>query len=137
VVRYARFCLVGGSGVVVDVLLLYLLLGPHPSVLRLNLSKILAAEAAVVNNFVWNDLWTFEDAVPRKGGARGRFNRFLRFNLISLSGLCITGILLNWQVYGLQMNVYLANLISIVLVSVWNFALSSRIGWRNAGSDSP
>jgi putative flippase GtrA len=40
---------------------------------------------------------------------------------------------LNWQVYRLQMNVYLANIISLAVVSVWNFALSSRFGWRTAG----
>ncbi|PYL01178.1 MAG: hypothetical protein DME19_02505 [Verrucomicrobia bacterium] len=33
------------------------------------------------------------------------------------------GVLLNVQVYWLAINVYLANFISIVLVSLWNFFL--------------
>ena len=129
-IRYTKFCLVGGSGVVVDVVLLYFLSGLHPSMLRLNLSKLLAAEAAILNNFLWNDLWTFSG--KSTGGNRGCMNRFLRFNLISASGVLISTLLLDWQVFGLKMNVYLANFLSIMVVSVWNFGLSSRFGWKVA-----
>jgi dolichol-phosphate mannosyltransferase len=131
--RYAKFCLVGGSGVVIDVLLLCLLLGPQPTVLRLNVCKAVAGECAILNNFTWNELWTFGNPVLRQQAAFGFVPRFFRFNLISASGLVITGALLNWQVYGLAMNIYLANLISIVLVSIWNFGLSSKFGWNVAG----
>ena len=131
--RYGKFCLVGGSGVVIDVLLLYLLLGPDPSVLRLNVCKVVAAECAILNNFTWNEMWTFGNPGSRQQGLTGYAPRFIRFNLISASGLVIAGILLNCQVYGLAMNVYLANIISIVLVSVWNFGLCSKFGWKTAG----
>lgn len=36
----------------------------------------------------------------------------------------------NGGVYGLGLNLYLANGIAIVLVSVWNFWLSERFGWK-------
>jgi len=44
-------------------------------------------------------------------------------------------LLLNVQVYWLAINVYLANFISIVLVSLWNFFLNLRFGW-NASTSS-
>jgi putative flippase GtrA len=56
--------------------------------------------------------------------------RFLRFNGISSSGLLLTTGLLNVQVFLFHMNVYLSNLIAIVLVSVWNYGWSTRVGWR-------
>jgi hypothetical protein len=33
------------------------------------------------------------------------------------------------------MNVYLANLAAIFLVSVWNFSMNLRFGWGEAGSN--
>ena len=55
--RYGKFCVVGGSGVLVDMAVLGLVAG----VLGWNLSvaKVLAAETAIVNNYTWNDRWTF------------------------------------------------------------------------------
>ena len=54
----------------------------------------------------------------------------MKFNLICLAGIVWSVLLLNVQVYWLTMNVYLANFISVVLVSVWNFALNLRFGWN-------
>ena len=59
--RFIRFGLVGGSGVLVDMGLLFVFADPRMLGWGLSISKTLAAEAAIVNNFVWNDLWTFRD----------------------------------------------------------------------------
>ena len=59
--RYLRFGMVGASGVVVDMGMLYLLADPKMLGLNLSLSKAIAAEVAIVNNFAWNELWTFGD----------------------------------------------------------------------------
>ena len=50
--RYFKFCVVGGAGMLVDMGILWLIV----SLLGWNLSlgKVLAAEAAIVNNFLWN-----------------------------------------------------------------------------------
>ena len=57
--RYSRFCVVGGTGLVVDMGLIWLLASPGLLALNLSLSKVIAAEVAIINNFVWNDVWTF------------------------------------------------------------------------------
>jgi dolichol-phosphate mannosyltransferase len=57
--QFIKFCLVGGSGVFVDMGVLFLLADPRCLGLNITLSKICAAEAAMINNFVWNELWTF------------------------------------------------------------------------------
>lgn len=126
--RYAQFCVVGGSGVVVDMAVLHLLSAPALLAWNLNLSKAIAAEAALVSNFVGNDLWTFGGMEVALGG-RARLGRFLKFNLICLAGIGWSVLLLNLQVTWLHLNLYVANFLAIALVSGWNFWLNLRFGW--------
>jgi len=114
----------------VDMAVIWLLADPANLGWNLTLSKVLAAEAAIVNNFLWNDVWTFRGLGG--GGWRGRAARFAKFNLICLAGIGWSVLLLQAQVAGLGMNVYLANLISIVAVSVWNFGMNLKFGWNAA-----
>src|SRR5262249_20602551 len=125
-------CLVGGSGVVVDMGLLHALSAPDMLGWGLTVSKIIAAEVAIVNNFLWNDAWTFRDAA--QGRLHGKLERFAKFNAICSAGLLLNVLLLNLQVYLLGANRYLANAIAIAVVTVWNFALNSRFSWRAAGA---
>src|SRR5437016_7790062 len=128
--RYVRFCVVGGTGMLVDMGIIYLLASPFLLGWNLSLSKLIAAEAAIFNNFVWNDLWTFRGLAGSGNIRVKRLARFGKFNLICVAGIALSVLLLNIQVYWLKINVYLANFISIVLVSVWNFFLNLRFGWN-------
>jgi dolichol-phosphate mannosyltransferase len=130
--RLWRFATVGLSGVVVDMSLLYLLSDPSMLGFGLTRSKLVAAELAIVNNFVWNDYWTFRDVAARQRGARAWLRRFGKFNLLCLSGLLINVTLLNVQVRALGMNRYVANALAIALVMGWNFWLNVKMGWRAA-----
>ena len=60
-----------------------------------------------------------------------RFVRFGTFNLICVAGIAFSALLLNVQVYWLHLDLYLANFISIVAVSFWNFLMNLRFGWRS------
>ncbi len=128
--RFCRFALVGLSGVVVDMVILYLL---HSYLgWGLTRSKLVAAELAIFNNFIWNDAWTFADVTLRQRGWAARCKRWLKFNLICLSGLGLNIMLLN-GFYNLIFNQqwpYLANLIAIALVTLWNFWLNLKLSWR-------
>ncbi len=128
--RFLRFGVVGLSGVVVDMAILYLL---HTTLgLPLTRSKLVAAEVAIVNNFLWNDAWTFADVSARQQGWSARLKRFLKFNLICLAGLVLNVMVLN-VVYNLifgQRWAYLANLVAIALVTLWNFWLNLKLSWR-------
>ena len=104
---------------------------------NLSLSKALAAEMALVNNFFWNERWTFRGIVPDARGPWLRSSRFLKFNLICLAGIGWNVLLINFQVKVLGWNAYLANLIAIVLVSIWNFWLALRWGWRPTVASQP
>jgi dolichol-phosphate mannosyltransferase len=69
-VQFVKFCLVGGSGVFVDMGMLFLLADPKCLGLNLTLSKVLAAETALANNFLWNELWTFRSTRLASDGGR-------------------------------------------------------------------
>jgi hypothetical protein len=51
--------MVGGSGLLVDMGVLYLLADVSRLGLNITMSKICAAEVAMISNFIWNELWTF------------------------------------------------------------------------------
>lgn len=129
--RFLRFGIVGFSGVFVDMYFLYLLSDPNNLALPLTRSKIIAAELAIINNFLWNDSWTFKDIAQKQPGFRCKIKRLIKFNIVCLGGLIINVLLLNlfFNVFGL--NRYLANLISIGLVTIWNFWLNLKLNWRS------
>ena len=127
--RFLQFGLVGASGLVVDMGVLYLLFDLLD--LGLTRSAVVAAELAIVNNFFWNDRWTFADRSRQQRRRRQTLKRFLKFNLICGLGLLLKVGLLNLFFNGLGWNAYGANLLAIVLVTVWNFGLSLSLGWRS------
>jgi dolichol-phosphate mannosyltransferase len=130
--RLWRFATVGLSGVAVDMSLLFLLSDPRMLGWGLTRSKLVAAELAIVNNFVWNDYWTFRDLAKPQPGAHAWVRRFGKFNLICLSGLALNVVLLNLQYNFLGMNRYLANAVAIALVMGWNFWLNVKMAWRTS-----
>lgn len=128
--RFIRFGLVGLSGVFVDMTLLYLLSDPSMLGWQLTRSKIMASELAIINNFLWNDRWTFGDISRQQIGWRKRLKRLLKFNLVCLAGLILNVLTLNllFNVFGI--NRYLANLMAIVAVTLWNFWVNLKLSWR-------
>lgn len=133
--RFVRFGIVGFSGVFVDMGFLYLLSDPSTLALPLTRSKIIAAELAIINNFLWNDAWTFRDISRTQQGKKQKLKRFLKFNLVCLAGLILNVLLLNifFNLFGL--NRYLANLGAIALVTVWNFWLNLKLSWRSTDTN--
>jgi dolichol-phosphate mannosyltransferase len=132
---FFRFCVVGLSGVVIDMSLLYLLSDPKMLGWGLTRSKILAAEAAIVNNFVWNDLWTFAEISRRQKSFGQRVKRFLKFNAICSLGLALNVLILNVEFNKLHMDRYIANLVAIMLVTVWNYNTNWMLNWRVTSKD--
>ena len=121
--RLGRFLLVGGTGVLVNSLaLLILFQWAH---LLLIVASALSAELGIINNFYWNDRWTFKRT-------QLSLRRFARFNLVSLAGLVITTGTLWVLVRHLGVYYLAANLLGIALATAWNFAANSVWTWGGA-----
>lgn len=134
---FIRFCLVGLTGVVVDLGVFNLLRQGFE--LGLTRSAFISAEVAIVNNFLWNDLWTFSDIARRQPGSSQRLKRFFKFNLVCTIGIVLQLIIINliYNFFSLSDTVksliridILAKLIAIVLVTLWNFWFNSKLSWR-------
>lgn len=126
---FFKFCVVGASGVLVDMGLLYALSDPSMLALGLTRSKILAAETAIASNFILNDLWTFRQTALGQPGFRARLRRFLGFNAICSAGLALNVALLNVLFNVGHLDRYLANALAIVAVTGWNYWLNRKMNW--------
>ncbi|MGB3297226.1 MAG: glycosyltransferase [Phormidesmis sp.] len=134
--RFVRYGIVGFSGIFVDMALFYLL--SETTSLGLITSKVIAAEVAVISNFLWNDAWTFADVAQQQKGWRPRLKRLLKFNIICLVSLILDVVLLKLFyhfVFGDRLK-YLANLIAIGVVALWNFWISLKLSWRVTSVES-
>jgi dolichol-phosphate mannosyltransferase len=133
--RFVRFCLVGLSGAIVDMSALFALSDPAMLGWGLTRSKLIAAELAIINNFLWNDAWTFGDLAARQQTFRQKLRRLAKFNVVCGIGLVLNVVLLNLQFNLLGMNRYVANAIAIGIVTGWNYILNLRLAWRTTGGD--
>lgn len=117
--RFIRFGLVGGSGVGINMLALYLL---HDELgLPLSRSAIVAIALAITNNFIWNNFWTF--------GATGiQPRRLIQFVAVSFVGMVINLIVLN-LLFAAGIHYAPANLAGIMVATAWNFYANSRWTW--------
>jgi dolichol-phosphate mannosyltransferase len=122
---FIRFCLVGLSGVIVNEAIFWAL-ATHLGVYYV-LAGALSAEAAIVNNFVWNDSWTFKGKA--RGGSRRRLVRFVVFNVNMAGGVLISLVVLYLLGTVLGINLLVSNLGAIVVSMLWNYAASTKFVW--------
>jgi dolichol-phosphate mannosyltransferase len=92
-----------------------------------DLASPIAIEFSILNNFIWNDLWTFGSAENQK--VSSRWHRLVTFNLVSVGGAVINYaiflLLTTWfAVYYLA-----AQLIGILIAFIWNFLVNRRLTW--------
>ena len=126
--QFAKFCVVGLSGVAVDMALLHFLADPRCAGWNVSLSKACSAEAAMLSNFFLNEVWTFR-GFGRAGGVRGVAARLIKFQLICGVGIGLAVLLLKLFYRNLGLNLYVANLLVIGLVTVWNFSMNAVLNW--------
>lgn len=122
----ARFGLVGGSGVLVNTMVLYMLVAGFrwhqlPA-------AMVATEVAIISNFILNDRWTFRGAAARERWP----GRLWRYNVVALGGLGISLVVLAVLTMGLGMHYLLANLVGIAAATVWNYGINLRVTWELA-----
>ncbi len=142
--RYIKFGLVGASGTVVNMVILFLaqeyllafITQPRD---RLYASLSLAIAVATVNNFTWNRLWTWADRIRENAiaGATGAgfkgprklwMGQLGRYTLASWFGIALQYGLTLWLSHNLHY--LLANVIAIVIASVSNFLANDHWTFR-------
>lgn len=136
--RYIKFGIVGASGTVVNIAVLYLAQsylfdGIGAEKIRLAVSLALAIFIATLNNFAWNRLWTWGDrrdalalelGAPKAPLLKRLGVQFGRYCVASWFGMAFQFGATIWLSH--SMDYRLANIVSIVAASVINFLANDR-----------
>jgi dolichol-phosphate mannosyltransferase len=125
--RFPRFALVGSSGTLVNLAVLYagneyLFRAIATASLRLNLALALAVFVATINNFAWNRLWTWRDR-------RADVHTPILLQFVQYGVACWLGILLQFVITTLlarHVHYLFANLIAIAVASGVNFVVNDN-----------
>ncbi len=132
--RFIKFLIVGGTGFLVQLITVAF-------AIRLGAAQFVAAmiggEAAIISNFLLNNVWTFKD--NNNGG--GFFKRLIKFNISSLLSIGLQGFVVYIMVkvlgedivlFGYTVHTSIAILIpTIILVVVpLNYLIYNKIIWK-------
>ena len=111
-----KFCIVGGSGLVVDFGITYI----FKELLKVNryVANSIGFVCAATTNYILNRLWTFQSTDPQIT------RQYLLFLGISLIGLGINNAVVYLLSDRLKQNFYLSKLGATVVVTVWNFLMN-------------
>lgn len=125
-VRWMKFNAVGTLGIVVQLVNLWILTRIGVAYMP---ATALAVEAAVLQNFLWHERYTWVDRV--QGNMIDTISRLLRFN-VTTGAVSIIGnlLLMRFLVGGSNIKPMSANLISITICSLANFLVTDRWVFR-------
>ena len=130
--RFVIFGIVGGSGFFVNMFFLWLFTDVFN--IFYIISSIFAIAIAMINNFIWNDIWTWRG--EGKPGVKAFFVRFLKFCLVAsfagfVGNLGVLWILTDFfNVYYLVSNIFgiaVGTFINYFFNHYWTFKSSPAI----------
>ena len=124
-VDFVRFCLVGGTGFVINFVLLtllYKILG-----LPLFLSQLIAGEVALFSNFLLHHNWTYKHKKTKKSIT----NLIVQFHVTSWMAIVGSAFLVSAGVHLLHLNYVIALILSSAIALLWNFGWSKFYIWRH------
>ncbi len=122
--EFIKFAVVGGSGIVVNMGMLYIL--TRLLSIRLEIASPIAIELSIVNNFVLNNFWTFK----KRDARYTLWSRLFRYHLVTgLAGI-VNYLVLLLLVNLMDWNEFISNLIGIGAGMAINFFLNSLWTWK-------
>jgi|SRR5208337_239861 len=124
--RVFKFGIVGISGIIINQGVLISL--KEYAGFSIPVASVFAIELAILNNFIWNDLWTFKEC-DKTQKLSCTWHRLLLFEVVSAGGAIINFALLNILTFSMAIDYRIANIIGILLGFGWNFVVNRRITW--------
>ena len=120
-----KFGMVGISGILVNMGVLYYL--KEYAGFYYLVASFFAIELSILNNFLWNDLWTFRSDQQHK--LSSRWHRLVLFHVVSAVPIIINLGLLYLFTSGFNVYYMTSNLIGILAAFAWNFLVNRRVTW--------
>lgn len=111
----SRFSMVGVLNTAVD----FLMFTTCNSLFGLGytISQIIGYSLGVINSYILNKKWTFDD---RRGNKRS-LRELLQFVIVNVVSLCVTIITMNVLIVSLNEGVYMSKVLVTVLAQITNF----------------
>ncbi len=114
--KFVKFGVVGFSGVIVDFGFTYLF--KEKFKVQKYIANAIGFTIAASSNYYLNRIWTFRSNNPEIALEYGRFLG------IALIGLLINTLVIYLLVSKTKTNFYLAKLVAICIVTIWNFLIN-------------
>jgi dolichol-phosphate mannosyltransferase len=135
--RVIKFLFVGGSGFLVQLLVIYFMIQAG---LEQFIATMIGGEVAILFNFFFNNLWTFNDtkSISEQGNI---FRRLIKFNIASLASIAVQTIVvaIAVELFGEQLNIA-GHMIHtsivivvptiIIIVIPMNYLIYNRLIWK-------
>jgi dolichol-phosphate mannosyltransferase len=129
VVSGSQFATVGALGLVVNQVLLWFL---HDilGIGNVLVAAALATQGSTTFNFIGTEAWVFGSR--RVGGAAGILKRFVVYDAVNSTALLVRLPLLAFLTTGfMHMNYLVANLITLVMLTLVRFVIADSLIWSN------
>lgn len=123
---FVKFCMVGISGVIVNIglyILMTRMLG-----INLNIAAPIAIEFSILSNFFFNQIWTFKHRITKTPV----FYKLLKFHLIAGLAGTLNFITFIALIHLISLHDIIANFIGIGIGTGVNYFLNSFWTWRDA-----
>lgn len=126
-IKIIKFGIVGFTGFIVNYIALRLLRNYG---LTETLSWAFSTELAIVNNFIFNNIWTFKEQEIK--GLKQTVYKFLQFNLTSAGAIVIQSIAgpIGVKLVGVQYDALVLAFVVLFLVLPYNFTMYNLVIWR-------
>lgn len=133
--KFLKFGIVGGFGFVVNTLgakiFKSMLITPDSNISLLNgISNAMAAELAIISNFIWNNLWTF--AAEKITSLNQLLSKFITFNLSSVvTGIIIPSIIISLMTLAFGDHLFIFQIIAIFGLTIpLNWFVYNKFIWK-------
>jgi len=125
--RLIRFGIVGGTGFVINYA--FIRVFRYLSVPEI-FSWLFATELAIVNNFVFNNIWTFSE--KKINGIKDTFLKFIQFNATSAGALVIQSVLgpLGVRMFGEKYTILVLGFVVGFVVLPYNYLMYNLVIWK-------
>lgn len=116
VIKFIKFCIVGGSGVIIDFGFTYLC--KERWKINKYISNSIGFIIAATSNYILNRIWTFSSQNQEIA------KEYFSFIIVSIVGLLINNLVI-WLLHGRKnYNFYLAKVGAIIVATLWNFIVN-------------
>ena len=131
-IRFIKFGIVGGSGILVNMGFLWFF--TEIGGLYYLVSSVLAIALAMISNFIWNDLWTWQDS--GEPGVKAYMTRMAKFIVVSSIAAYIGNLGILWILTHFFHIYYLiSNLIGIAVGTILNYSVNNF--WTFKSNNEP